>query len=91
MNKALLVKEVSKKTSQTQKTVENVINITMDVIIKTVRSNKKVSLSGFGTFEPRQRNARNGRNPKTGQVINIPEKTIPYFSPGKNFKDSVNR
>ena len=57
---------------------------------KTVSKGKKVTLVGFGTFEPRKRAARNGRNPQTGKAIKIPAKTVPVFSAGKKFKDVVN-
>ena len=57
---------------------------------KTVSKGKKVTLVGFGTFEPRKRAARNGRNPQTGKDIKIPAKTVPVFSAGKNFKTIVN-
>lgn len=89
MNKNQLVKEVAKATKLTQKSVEDVINITMDVIIRSVSKGKKITLSGFGTFESRKRAHRVGRNPQTGKKMDIPAKTVPVFTAGKNFKDVV--
>jgi DNA-binding protein HU-beta len=58
-------------------------------IQSTVAAGGKVSLVGFGSFEPRQRAARNGRNPQTGATIEIPAVTVPAFSAGKQFKELV--
>lgn len=89
MNKEELVQEVSKKTKATQKQVSELISITLEVISKNVSKGKKVTLVGFGTFAPRKRAARVGRNPQTGKEINIPAKTVPIFSPGKKFREVV--
>ncbi len=89
MNKEDLVKEVSKKLKVSQKSVSDVISATLDTIEKTVSKGKKVTLVGFGTFEPRKRAARTGRNPQTGAEIKIAAKTVPAFSAGKKFKELV--
>ncbi len=89
MNKEDLVKEVSKKLKVSQKSVSDVISATLDTIEKTVSKGKKVTLVGFGTFEPRKRAARTGRNPQTGAEIKIAAKTVPTFSAGKKFKELV--
>lgn len=89
MNKEDLVKEVAKKVNVSQKTISEVITIMVEVIEKTVSKGKKVTLVGFGTFEPRKRGARNGRNPQTGAAIKIPAKTVPVFVAGKKFKELV--
>jgi DNA-binding protein HU-beta len=91
MNKEELVQEVAKKTKTTQKHAGEIITLTLDVIEKTVSKGKKVTLVGFGTFSPRKRAARTGRNPQTGQEINIPAKTVPVFTPGKQFREQVNK
>ena len=91
MNKEDLVKEVSKKLKVSQKSVADVITATLDTIEKTVSKGKKVTLVGFGTFEPRKRAARMGRNPQTGKEIKIEAKTVPTFSAGKKFKELVNK
>lgn len=90
MNKEELVKEVSKKAKVSQKATADILSATLDTIQKTVSKGKKVTLVGFGTFEPRKRAARTGRNPQTGKEVKIPAKTVPAFSAGKKFKTIVN-
>ena len=90
MNKEELVKEVSKKAKVSQKAAADVIAAALETIEKTVSKGKKVTLVGFGTFEPRKRAARTGRNPQTGAPLKIAAKTVPAFSAGKKFKTIVN-
>ena len=90
MNKEELVQEISKKANVTQKEATEVLSSLIDTIQKTVSKGKKVTLVGFGTFEPRKRAARTGRNPQTGKELKIPAKTVPAFSAGKKFKTVVN-
>ena len=89
MNKEELVKEVSKKAKVSQKSAADVIAAALETIEKTVAKGKKVTLVGFGTFEPRKRAARLGRNPQTGAELKISAKTVPAFSAGKKFKELV--
>lgn len=89
MNKEELVQEVAKKAKVTQKEAAEIINAFMDTVQKTVAKGKKVTLVGFGTFEARKRAARTGRNPQTGVAIKIDAKTVPAFTAGKKFKDTV--
>jgi len=89
MNKEELVKEVSKKAKVSQKATADVIAVALETIEKTVSKGQKVTLVGFGTFEPRKRAARTGRNPQTGAVLKISAKTVPAFSAGKKFKELV--
>lgn len=89
MNKEELIQEVAKKTKHSQKSVSEIISQAILSIEKTVSKGKKVTLVGFGTFEPRKRAARTGRNPQNGQPLKIPAKTVPAFSPGKKFKEMV--
>jgi DNA-binding protein HU-beta len=91
MNKEELVQEVAKKTKISQKQVDETLATLVEVIIKTVSKGKKVTLIGFGTFEPRKRSARTGRNPQTGKELKIAAKTVPAFSAGKKFKEAVNK
>ncbi len=63
----------------------------MSTVQTTVSKGKKVTLVGFGTFESRKRAARTGRNPQTGKAIKIAAKTVPVFSAGKKFKETVNK
>ncbi len=89
MNKEELVKEVSKKAKVSQKAASDVIAAALDTIQKTVSKGKKVTLVGFGTWEPRKRAARMGRNPQTGAQLKIAAKVVPAFSAGKKFKELV--
>ena len=89
MNKEELVKEVSKKAKVSQKSTADVIAATLETIEKAVAKGKKVTLVGFGTFEPRKRAARIGRNPQTGKELKIAAKTVPAFSAGKKVKELV--
>ena len=90
MNKEELVSEIAKKSKVTQKEAGEVLSALIETVQKTVAKGKKVTLVGFGTFEPRKRAARNGRNPQTGKAIKIPAKTVPVFMAGKKFKEVVN-
>ena len=89
MNKEELVKEISKKSKTSQKVAGDVLASILETVEKTVAKGKKVTLVGFGTFEPRKRAARTGRNPQTGAEIKIAAKTVPAFSAGKKFKELV--
>ena len=89
MNKEELVSEISKKSKVTQKEANEVLSALIETVQKTVSKGKKVTLVGFGTFEPRKRAARTGRNPQTGAAIKIAAKTVPAFSAGKKFKELV--
>ena len=89
MNKADLVNMVSAATGETKTVVSSIVDKTIDTIIDSVVEGKKVSFLGFGSFEPRDRSARQGLNPKTGQKIAIPAKIVPTFSAGKLFNDIV--
>ena len=89
MNKEELVKAVAASAKLSQKETAEVIGAVIETVQKTVSKGKKVTLVGFGTFEPRKRAARVGRNPQTGNEIKIAAKTVPAFSAGKKFKDMV--
>jgi DNA-binding protein HU-beta len=89
MNKGELVDAIAAKVSITKKDADAVVGAMVDSIIEAVSSGNKVTLVGFGTFEPRARQAREGRNPKTGKKLTIPATTVPAFSAGKLFKEKV--
>ena len=91
MNKADLVDEVAAQTGHTKVDVAATIEAMMEAIVSAVASGRSVTLSGFGTFEPKKRKARTGRNPRTGVAVPIPPKTVPAFRPGNTFKDAVTR
>lgn len=90
ISKADLIKLVSDKTGQTNKAAGEVINALLETITDNVAKGNDVSVIGFGKFSPSERRARKGRNPKTGQEIEIAAATLPKFTPGKSFKDTVN-
>lgn len=89
MNKSELVDAIAEKASITKKDADAVLTAVVDSIIEAVSTGEKVTLVGFGTFEARQRQAREGRNPSTGKPIQIPATTVPAFSAGKLFKEKV--
>lgn len=89
MNKAELIDAIAAKAQTTKKEADAVLSATLEVIMGTVSEGDKVTLVGFGTFEPRKRAAREGRNPQTGKAIKIPETVVPAFSAGKQFKQMV--
>ena len=91
MNKEELVTEISKSAKVTKKEAEAVLSAAIETIENTVKKGDKVTLVGFGTFEPRKRAARTGRNPQTGKEIKIAAKTVPAFSAGKKFKEAVTK
>ena len=89
MNKGELVDSVASKAEVTKKQADIVISATIESIMEAVSSGDKVTLVGFGSFERRHRKAREGRNPKTGEKMEIPATEVPAFSAGKLFKEKV--
>lgn len=89
MNKADLIDQVAARTGQTKVSVAAAVDAAIDVIIDAVADSESVTLSGFGTFEARQRKERTGRNPRTGEAVPIPARTVPSFRPGNAFKSAV--
>lgn len=91
MNKTELVASVAEKAEITKKEAEKVVGAIFDSIEEALAKGDKVQLIGFGTFEVRERAARTGRNPRTGEEITIPAAKVPAFKPGKALKDAVNK
>ena len=89
MNKTELVAAVAEKVGLTKKDAERVINAAIDAVSKSLVEGDKVSISGFGIFETKQREARVGRNPRTKESIQIPATRLPAFKASKTLKDSV--
>jgi len=83
------VGKVAERADLTKKDAEKAVNAFVDSVEAALKSGDKVSLVGFGTFEVRKRNARQGRNPQTGQSISIKASRVPAFKAGKALKDSV--
>jgi DNA-binding protein HU-beta len=89
MNKAELVAAIADRTNTTKKEADNALSAALDVIVEALAGGDKVTLVGFGTFEPRSRQAREGRNPATGEAIKIPATIVPAFAAGKAFKQAL--
>jgi DNA-binding protein HU-beta len=89
MNKGELVDQVAEKAAVTKKIADTVLSAALEVVMEAVSTGDKVTLVGFGSFEPRQRQQREGRNPRTGEKMDIPATKVPAFSAGKLFKDKV--
>ena len=91
MTKAELIEEVAKVASLTKKETELIVNTVFDNITDALGKGDKVELRGFGSFRVRKRRSRQGRNPKTGDRVDVPAKRIPYFKPGKELRELINR
>jgi integration host factor subunit beta len=90
MTKAELVEQVARSTELTKKHAEIIVNTVFESIVDSLKSGEKIELRGFGSFRIRQRDARIGRNPKTGEKVDVPAKSIPYFKPGKDLREMLN-
>ena len=90
MTKADLVEEVVKVANVSKKHAEIIVNTVFHSIIAALQRDDKIELRGFGSFRVRRRRSRQGRNPKTGDRVEVPAKRIPYFKPGKELKDLIN-
>ena len=90
MTKADLVERVASEADMTKKDAEQLVEIIFDTIISTLNKGEKIELRGFGSFRLRERNSRKGRNPKTGESVEIPAKRVAYFKPGKELKEVIN-
>ncbi|MBN1688807.1 MAG: HU family DNA-binding protein [Candidatus Omnitrophica bacterium] len=86
MNKSELASEISKKTQISKAKAWETLNATIESIKSSLKKGKKVSLVGFGSFSVKQRKARTGRNPKTGETIQIKARKVPSFQAGSEFK-----
>ncbi|MFB3779390.1 MAG: HU family DNA-binding protein [Bryobacteraceae bacterium] len=90
MTKADLIEEVSRVVELTRKESEEIVEVIFDSVVRSLRTGDKIEIRGFGSFRTRERQARVGRNPKTGARVEVPAKRIPYFKPSKELKDLVN-
>ena len=91
MNKTELIAAIAEQSGLSKKDAEKALSATIDTIVKAVAEGDKIQLTGFGTFEQRQRNARTGVDPRTGNSIEIAASKVPAFKAGKAFKDAVNK
>ena len=90
MNKTQLIDVVAVKSGLKKKEADAAVSATIEAIAEALKAGDKVQLIGFGTFEVKERAAREGRNPKTGETITIAASKHPAFTAGKALKDSVN-
>ena len=91
MTKAALVEEVARVADLTKKHSEVIVDTVFRSIIEALHRGEKIELRGFGSFRLRRREPRKGRNPKTGDRVDVPSKRVPYFKPGKELKELINR
>jgi len=89
VNKTELIDIVAKKSGMTKVETESLLTITLETIVETVAKGERVTLVGFGSFEARERKARYGRNPQSGEKLYIPSARSPTFSVGNFFKNKV--
>jgi integration host factor subunit beta len=90
MTKADLVDKVVALGDLTRRDGEVFVDTLFESVIGALKSGDKIEIRGFGSFRTRQRNARTGRNPKTGERVDVPAKRVPFFKPSKELRDSVN-
>ncbi|MFB8795914.1 MAG: HU family DNA-binding protein [Microcoleus sp.] len=91
MNKSELVELAATKAETTKKAANALLDALINSITQAVADGEKVTLVGFGSFEAKERKAREGRNPKTGEKMDIPAAVVPAFSAGKQFREAVNK
>ena len=91
MTKAELVEKVSEQINLTKKQTEIIVNTVFQSITASLSEGKKVELRGFGSFRIRERNARLGRNPKSGAQVDVPAKRVPFFKAGKELRELVDK
>lgn len=89
MNKGELVQQVMDKSDLNKKDATKAVEATFDSILEALKNGVSVNLIGFGNFEVRERSARKGRNPQTGEEIDIAASKVPAFKPGKTLKEAV--
>ena len=91
MNKAQLISKMAEKSNLSKKDTELALKAFIESVEEALANKEKVQLIGFGTFETRERAAREGRNPRTKEPLTIPASTVPVFKAGKELKEKVNK
>ena len=91
MTKAELIEEVSRVVEMTRKESEVIVDAIFASVVRALRAGDKIEIRGFGSFRLRKREPRKGRNPKTGDKVDVPPKKVPYFKPGKELKELINK
>jgi len=90
LTKADLIEEVLRVTELPRRESETIVETIFESIIGALQKGEKIEIRGFGSFRTRERRGRVGRNPKTGEKVEVPAKKIPFFKPSKELKDFVN-
>lgn len=92
MTKSDLIEKVFEKSNSIpKKDIELVVNSIFDSMIETLNQGEKIEIRGFGSFKVKNRNSREGRNPKSGEIVKIPHKRIPFFKVGKELKNMIEK
>src|SRR5689334_15671783 len=91
MTKAELINHVAESAGITRVKAETIVNTIFDCMIEALKRNDRIEIRGFGSFVNRQYEAYQGRNPRTGEIIEVHDKKLPFFKVGKELKDSVNK
>ena len=91
MTKADLVEEIAETAELSKKHAKVIVDTFIECIVDALQREEKIELRGFGSFRIRHREARSGRNPKSGEKVKVPAKLIPYFKPGKVLKEMLNK
>ena len=91
MTKQEMIEKIAAKTGETKKLADDTVKAFVEVVTEALAAGDKVQLVGFGTFEVRERAARTGKNPQTGEALEIPASKAPAFKAGKALKDAVNK
>ena len=89
MTKAELVAQVAQDVLVTRREADRIVETVVSSIVNTLRKGEKVEIRGFGSFRTRTRKARTGRNPRSGESVHVPPKTVPFFKPSKQLRDAV--
>jgi integration host factor subunit beta len=90
MNKANLIKQVSEKTNIELKVAKVIVDTFFDAMSESLEKSERIEIRGFGSFSVRHYGAYKGRNPKTGKIVDVPPKKLPYFKVGREMKKSLN-
>ena len=91
MTKAHLIERVAEKaTNLSRRDAEKIVNCLFDSIRDALKNGEKTEIRGFGSFRVRVRRTKDGRNPKTGETVSVPEKKMPFFKAGKEIKELLN-
>ncbi len=90
MTKADIVKILAEQVGLTRREAAEALSVVLDGVVEAIRDGEKVELRGFGSFRTRRRQARQGRNPRTGAQVDVAPKSVPYFKPGKQLRESLN-